>query len=365
MKIQLIDLKAQQEHFDAESTIKKVVESCRFIGGDEVTLFEKKFAKFCDKKYCVGVASGTAAIHLALLAYSIGKGDEVITTPYTFIATVEPIIHVGATPVFVDIDPKDHTIDVKKIEKAITKRTKAIIPVHIFGYPCNMDPIIKIAKKHNLKIIEDACQAHGAKYKKKCIPVSETGIFSFFPAKNLGAMGDAGAVVTNNKKIAEKIAKLRDHGRTTKYEHDIIGFNYRLDAIQAAILRKKLESLRINNILRSLLALKYEEKLSGVVQVIECPKCEYSSPVFHLFVIKTDKRDELKAFLKEREIETGIHYPIPLHLQPALKFLGYKKGDFPISEDYADKVLSIPLYPELDNKADIVIEKILKFFKGE
>lgn len=364
-KIQLINLKKQYEiaKEGIDLAIKNIIQRGRFIGGPELKEFENEFAKFCGKEYCIGVSSGTTAIHLALLAYGIGMGDEVITVPNTFIATVEPIIHVGAKPVFVDINPKDHTIDVNQIEKVITTRTKAVIPVHLFGYPCDMNKIIKIAKKYKLKIIEDCAQAHGAKYKGKIVPISETGIFSFFPSKNLGAFGDAGAVVTDNKAVAKKVAKLKDHGRTSKYKHEFVGFNYRLDTLQAAILNAKLGYVKIENVMRCVSAIKYEHALSDIVDVIPYPDNKYADPVFHLYVIKTKKRAKLQQFLAQRGIETGIHYPIPLHLQPALKFLGYKKGDFPVTEEYAKKMLSLPLFPELNEDINKVIKSILLFFK--
>lgn len=361
-QIPLVDLKAQYASIKDEikETINRVLDSTQFIMGDEAFLFEKEFAKFCGSKYCTGVSSGTSALHLALLACGIGPNDEVITVPFTFIATAEAISHVGAKVVFVDIEPNTYTIDINKLEKSITKNTKAIIPVHLYGHPANMMQIIEIAKKYNLKVIEDAAQAHGAKINGKSVGTfGDVGCFSFFPAKNLGAYGDGGACITNNDEIAKQIYLLRDHGRTKKHLHEVKGFNYRLDALQAAILRVKLKYLPTWIETRRKLALSYRELLSKLPITIPFESPGYYH-AYHLYVIQSKIRDLLQSELKKQGIQTGIHYSIPLHLQPAYKDLGYKKGDFPVSESSSETVLSLPLYPELTNENQLKIVQAIK-----
>lgn len=348
-KIPLVDLKVQYISIrdEIQVAINKVLDSTCFVMGEEVALFEKEFAAFCGARYCVGVANGTAALHLALLACGIKPGDEVITTPYTFIATTEAISHVGAKVVFVDIEPTTYTIDVNKLEQAITSRTKAIIPVHLYGHPANMSCIMQIAAKYKLKVIEDAAQAHGAMFHGQSVSTfGDIGCFSFFPAKNLGAYGDAGAVVTNNDAIAKRICLLRNHGRAEKYEHEMEGFNYRLDTLQAAILRVKLKYLSQWTEARRKCAMYYEELLHNLPLVLpsEVQGCHH---VYHLYVVRTPQRDTLRAVLRQQGIETGIHYPLPLHIQGAYHHLGYKEGDFPVAEVCARSVISLPLYPEL------------------
>ena len=323
--------------------------------GENVKKFEQEFAKFCNTKYAIGVGNGTDALYLALRALGVKKGDEVIIPAKTFVATAEPITLNGAKSVLVDIDPETFNIDTKQIEKAITKRTKAIMPVHLYGQPSDMAPILKIAKKHKLFVIEDAAQAHGANYKgKKVGSMGDVSCFSFFPAKNLGAYGDGGIVVTNNQKIAEKIFMLRDHGRRDKhadqYTHQTEGVNSRLDELQAAILRVKLRHLPDWNRKRQKNTKIYNSFLKKIKE-IKVPKIQPGfESVYHLYVIRTNNRDALKKALKEIGIATGVHYPIPLHLQPALKYLGYKKGDFPEAEKAAKEVLSLPMYPELSKR---------------
>jgi dTDP-4-amino-4,6-dideoxygalactose transaminase len=361
-KIPLVDLKAQYLSIkdEIDEAIQRVISKTAFILGEEVEAFEEEYARYCGAKYCVGVASGTAALHLALLACGIGPGDEVITTPFTFIATAEAISHCGARPVFVDIDPQTYNIDPSKIEAAITDRTKAIVPVHLYGQPADMDPILAIAQRYGLKVIEDAAQAHGAEYKgKRMGTLGDVACFSFYPGKNLGAYGDAGAVVTNNPEIAREVRLLRDHGRESKYEHLEIGYGERLDALQAAILRVKLRYLDQSNTRRREIAKAYSSELSklGRVKVPHLP--EQVRPVFHLYVVQVENRDGLLARLRADGILAGIHYPIPLHLQPAYAWLGQGEGSFPAAEEAAQTVLSLPMYPELtDAQIQIVIEAI-------
>lgn len=343
--------------------IKQVLESGRYIMGPEVTRFEENFAKFCRAKYCVGTSSGTESLYLTLLALGIGRGDEVITVPNTFTATAEVIVLVGAKPVFTDIDPETANLDPKSLKNKITRKTKAVIPVHLHGNPVDMDKLYKLIKPLGIAVIEDAAQAHGAEYKGKVIGslASISTCFSFHPVKNLGAFGDAGAVVTNNKKLAIVLRKLINHGRENHYFHSLIGTTGRLDAIQGAILDIKLKYLDKWIEKKSKLAEYYKKKLSDVCKFIEITKGAKSA--HHVVAILTSKRDKLAEYLKSFGIETGIHYPVPLHLQPAYKFLGYKKGDFPVAEKYARETLSLPLYSHMSKKEiDFVIAKILQFY---
>jgi dTDP-4-amino-4,6-dideoxygalactose transaminase len=367
MTIPLVDLEAQYLSIkdEMDAAIQRVVDSTSFILGPDVRAFEEEFARFCGVQHAVGVDSGTAALHLAFLTCDIGPGDEVITTPHTFIATTGMLGRVGARPVFVDIDPQTYNMDPTKIEAAITERTKAIMPVHLYGQPAEMDPILKIADRHGLKVIEDAAQAHGAEYKgRRAGSMSHVAIFSFYPGKNLGAYGDAGAVVTDVGEIAEKVRLLRNHGRRDKYEHLLQGFNYRIDTLQAAILRAKLAHLEEWNEARRRHAATYRELLSDLGLVLPYEP-EHVRVVYHLFVIRLEGRDALREHLKARGISTGIHYPIPLHLQPAYRYLGYKEGDFPISEKCARQVLSLPMYPELTQaQMEEVARAIREFLEG-
>ena len=349
MTIKFVDLKAQylsiKDEFDA--AIADVIDHTAFIGGEQVRLFEEEFAAFCGVKYALGVGNGTDALELALSACGIGRGDEVITVANTFAATVEAIVNQGAHPVLVGIDPRTYNIDVGKIEECITERTKAIIPVHLYGQPANMDPILEMARRHNLIVIEDAAQAHGAMYKGRVAgSMGDVACFSFYPGKNLGAYGDAGAVVTNNDEIASKIALLRNHGAVEKYVHKVVGRNSRLDGIQAAVLRVKLRHLREWNAARRERVGWYNELLSGL-DVVTPNEPEWSEAVYHLYVIRVSQRDLVRQRLQEAGIETGIHYPIPLHLQPAFHYLGYKESDFETTEAYAGEILSLPMYAEL------------------
>lgn len=364
MQIPLVDLKAQYLSIKEEidEAIQRVLNKCNFIMGDEVKEFEEELASFCSAKYAVGVSSGTDALLLALKAINIQPGDEVITVPNTFIATTEAITMAGGKIKFVDIDEETFNIDTNKIESAITNKTRAILPVHLYGQPANMDPIIDVAKKYNLKVIEDAAQAHGAEYKNKRVgALGDIGIFSFYPGKNLGAYGDAGAVVTNDPDISNKIAMLRNHGRTKKYEHEYEGYNCRLDTLQAAILRVKLKYINSWNEARRNHASSYRKLLQNTDIILPTEQKD-NKHIYHIFAVRTADRDNLLNKLKNEGIGAGIHYPIPLHLQPAYRYLGYKAGDFPITEKCAREIISLPMYPELDEvKIKKIAEAISKF----
>ena len=347
--VPFVDLGVQYRAIAAEinDAISKVIQDSDFILGREVRLFEEEFAAFCDAHYAVGVDSGTSALELALRAFDIGPGDEVITAANSFIASALGISHTGAKPALVDVDPCTYTMDVKAVERAVTPRTKAIIPVHLYGHPAHMDPIRELAEKRRLIVIEDACQAHGARYRGK--PAGSLGhaaAFSFYPGKNLGAYGDGGIVVTNDQKIATRLEMLRNYGQKEKYKHLFRGYNRRLDTMQAAILRVKLKYLEKWNAARRSNAKLYQEHLEGSEVVLpgEAPGVE---SVWHLYIIRTEHRDQLKEHLASKGINAGIHYPIPIHLQPAYQDLGYKRGDFPVTEASADRILFLPMYAEL------------------
>jgi dTDP-4-amino-4,6-dideoxygalactose transaminase len=364
--IPLVDLKAQYNSIKTEidNAIQGVLDSTSFIMGDELKRFEEEFALFCNTKYAIGVANGSDALILALKACGIGEADEIITVPHTFIATTEAITHVGGKIVFVDINPKTYTIDVSRIEEKISNKTRAIIPVHLYGQPADMDPIMELAKKYNLKVIEDAAQAHGAEYKgKKVGSIGDVACFSFYPGKNLGAYGDAGMITTNSEEIAKRVKLLRNHGSIKKYEHKIEGYSSRLDNLQAAILRVKLRHLNKWNDLRRRNAKKYNELLNNIDNVIVPYEADYAKHVYHLYVIRTEERDQLKEDLKTNGVTTGIHYPIPLHLQPAYNYLGYKEGDFPITEECSKKILSLPMFAELSDRQIDEIVKLIENIK--
>jgi dTDP-4-amino-4,6-dideoxygalactose transaminase len=349
MHIPFVDLKAQYETLKDEvaEAIRGILDSAQFIGGEAVASFERDFAAYCQVRYARGVASGTDALHLALRALGIGHGDEVITTANTFMATAAAIVATGARPVFVDIDPDSYTIDPSMIERALTGRTRAIVPVHLFGQPADMGPIKEIARRRALYVVEDAAQAHGAEYQGvRTGALGDVGCFSFYPAKNLGAYGDGGAVTTNSAAIAERIERLRDHGRTTHHSHAEIGFNSRLDALQAAVLQIKLRRLDEWNASRRRAAEWYAAELAQ--SGIKTPFVRQGSThVYHLYVIATNERDAMRSKLDEAGVATGIHYPLPLHLQPALAHLGYRRGDLPCCEAMAARSLSLPMFPEL------------------
>jgi len=348
--VPFLDLRAQHDPLRAEimAAIEEVVDRNAFAGGPFVTAFEEDFAKFCETQHAIGLGNGTDALWLALLAAGVGQGAEVITVPHTFMATAEAITFCGATPVFVDVDPQSYTMDPAQLERAITPRTKAIIPVHLYGQMADMDPILEIAKRHNLIVIEDACQAHGAEYKgRKAGSIGHAGCFSFYPGKNLGAWGEAGAVTTNDGELAKRIKVLRDHGQSTKYHHSMIGWNARMDGIQGVVLRIKLRSLAQGNAARRAHAAKYDAALVGQSGVIAPPVMSHGSHVYHLYVIRVKARDRLMQALGERGVATGIHYPKPVHLQEAYRSLGYGQGSFPVTEACAAEIVSLPMFPEL------------------
>lgn len=362
MAIPLVDLKAQYRTIKPEidAAVSRILENTSFILGSEVEGFEKSFAQYCETQHAIGVCSGTSALQLAMMACGIGAGDEVITTPFTFIATAAAISHTGATPVFVDIAERTYNLDPAKVEAAITPRTKAILPVHLYGQPAEMDALLDIAKRHGLRVIEDACQAVGATYQgHKVGSLADVGCFSFYPSKNLGGAGDGGMATTNDDQIADKMRKLRDHGRTSHYGHEVIGFTNRLDAMQAAILAVKLNHLDDWNEARRQRAASYTQLLSQLdaITPYEAPGCR---SVYHVYAIRMAQRDEILQHLRSKGIGAGIHYPIPVHLQPAYGFMGIPKGSYPVAEACADSVLSLPIYPELTQEQ---IEQVVAAIK--
>jgi len=326
----------------------QVIDASAFAGGPMVAQFEHDFAAFCGTTSAVGVGSGTDALWLALLGLGVGAGDEVITVPATFMATAEAISWCGARPVFVDIDPVTYTMNPALIEHAITPRTRAIIPVHLYGQMADMDPIMEVARRHKLFVIEDACQAHGADYKgRRAGSIGHAGCFSFYPGKNLGALGEAGMVVTNDRLLADRICVLRDHGQATKYHHTKIGWNARMDGLQAAALRIKLRTLDRDNAMRRELARAYTVALADCPNLVTPNTAPGQRHVFHLYVVRVLDRDHLATALAQRGIGTGIHYPIPAHLQEAYAGLGYARGSLPVAEEWAQEVLSLPMHPSL------------------
>lgn len=347
---------------EIDAALLGTIRSGWFILGPRVAEFEKEFAAYCGAKFAVGVGSGTEALHLSLVAAGIKEGDEVITVANTAVPTVCAVISANAKPVFVDIDPLSFNMDPSLIRKKISKRTKAIIPVHLYGQSADMGPIMKIAKEHGLHVIEDACQAHGTEYKgRKVGTLGDMGCFSFYPSKNLGCYGDGGMVITNNGKLAEKIRLLRNYGQKQRYLHITKGFNSRLDEIQAAILSVKLKYLDKWNRRRRALASLYDSLLKD--PKVQTPlEMEYSKHIYHLYVIRSGKRDELQAHLKEKGIQTNIHYPIPIHMQKAYRDLKIGKGSLPVTEKYASQILSLPLFPELkEEEVKYVADTILKW----
>ncbi len=362
-----VDLKAQYATIkkEVDQAIAEVIESTQFVRGKAVAEFEKAFAGYCGVSHAVGVANGTDALMLALRALGVGAGDEVITTPFTFTATTEAIHWVGAKVVFVDIDPENYTIDVGQLESKITERTRAIVPVHLYGHPADMDAILELAKKHDLKVIEDAAQAHGALYKGKRVgSFGHAACFSFYPGKNLGAYGDAGGVVTNDAKIAETVKILGDHGSARKYENDFLGFNSRLDGIQGAVLNVKLKYLDPWNQRRRAIADLYNRAFTEVDEIATPRESTWAESVYHLYVVQTGNREALKQKLNEAGIGAALHYPRPLHLQKAYDFMGHKRGAFPVAEQAADRVLSLPNYPEMtDEMVGEVVERLKEIMR--
>lgn len=366
MNVAFVDLKRQNKLYRKifSRVLLQTLDKSLFVGGEFIERFERDFARFCGKKYCVGLNSGTDAILFALLAYGIGPDDEVITTPNSYFSPAMMISQTGAIPVFVDVDPKSANIDANNIEAAITKKTRAIIPVHLCGQPADMDPIIAIARKHKLIIIEDACQAHGALYKGKRVPITETGAFSFYPGKNLGAFGDAGAIVTDSKKIRDTVLKLRNDGSTEKYIHTQFGYKSRLDTLQASILSVKLPYLKTWNIKRRKAAALYNKLLSSIPQVITPVEMSYSYHIYHLYMIECQRRDSLQKYLASHGVTTVIHYPVPIHLQKPYREKGHKPGMFPVTEKRAKHILSLPMFPEIrTDEITYICKTVQRFYR--
>jgi dTDP-4-amino-4,6-dideoxygalactose transaminase len=362
--IPFLDLKAQycQIKPEVDAAVARAIESAQFVLGPEVAAFESRFAAYCNVSHCCAVNSGTSALHLALLAAGIGPGDEVITVSMTFVATTAAVLYSGARPVFVDVDPITWTMDPALIEAAITPRTKAILPVHLHGLMADMDPIMAIAHRHGLVVIEDAAQAHGAEYRgRRAGSIGNLGCFSFYPGKNLGAYGEGGAVVTNQPDLTRKLSLLRDWGQEAKYNHVVAGYNYRMDGIQGAVLNVKMDYIESWTEARRSVAAQYDRLLA------KFPCARPGSPahsrhVYHVYAVGLPRRDEALKVLQEGGVGVGIHYPVPVHLQKAYANLGYRTGDFPVTEKLADQVLSLPIYPELapEKVAEVVtlLEKV-------
>ncbi len=349
--IPFLDLRAQFRSLRNEilPEVEKVLDSARYAQGPAAEEFERAFAEYCGARRCVGLNTGTSALHLALRCLDVGPGDEVITVPMTFIATVWAISYAGARPVFVDIDPRTRTMDPNLLERAITTRTKAIIPVHLYGFPADLDAIRAVADRHGIPLIEDAAQAQGARYKGTRLGgTGNLTCTSFYPGKNLGACGEGGALLTDDPEIAARACRLRDHAQSQRYHHDELGYNYRMDSIQGAVLSVKLRHLDAWNEARRTRATEYRRRLQGLPLGLPTVP-DYAEPVWHLYVVELDGRDAIRAELGRRGIETGLHYPVPVHLQKAYGELGHRPGDFPHSEALATRCLSLPIYPELTN----------------
>jgi len=362
MKVPFLDLKAHHAPMldEINRAIQDVIVEGAFAGGPHVAAFESAFASYCNCRHAIGVGSGTEALWLILLGLGVGSGDEVITVPSTFMATAEAITYCGATPVFVDVDERTYTMDAAKLGKAITSKTKAIIPVHLFGQPADMDPILEIARSYGLSVIEDACQAHGAKYKGRTVgTLGDAAAFSFYPGKNLGAFGEAGAIVTNNPELQDKIRILRDHGQTRKYHHTMVGWNGRMDGIQGGVLRIKLRHLEKGNRLRQSHAAHYDLAFDDIEEITTPVKAAYADHVYHIYAIRVEHRDDVACSLAEMGIGCGIHYPVPIHLQEAYHHLGYQRGDFPVAERCSGEFLSLPMFPELTHaQIELVVQAV-------
>lgn len=362
-RVEFVDLKRQYARIkdEVDAAMSAVIHAGAFVGGQAVEEFEKNFARYCETEYAVAVANGTDALHLALLALGVGPGDEVITVSHTFIATVASIVQVGAQPVLADINPDTYGLEPSTLEKYITPRTKAIIPVHIYGHPTDMAPIMEIAERHNLFVLEDACQAHGARYKgQRAGSLGHIAAFSFYPGKNLGAYGDGGAITTNDASLAERVKTLRNHGGINKYQHEVWGYNSRLDGVQAAVLNVKLRYLDEWNARRREIAQLYAKLLANVPDVIVPAEAEWAEPVYHLYVIRTGQRSKLQATLSAEGIATGIHYPIPVHKQPSwIAKFGQLQTSQELVEKYADEILSLPMHPDMtDEEVHLVADVI-------
>ena len=361
--IPYLDLRAQIQPLRAEldAAVARTIDNCSFCLGPDVAQFEKDFAKFCGAEHCVAFNSGTSALHIALLLLGVGPGDEVITTPYTFVATSWAISYVGAKPVYVDVDDTTFNLDPKLMEQAITPRTKAVMPVHLYGQPFDVDAIREICRKHKLPLVEDACQSHGAKWKGQVVGTfGDISCFSFYPGKNLGAFGEGGALVTNNPEFAKRARSLREHGSTVRYYHDEVGFNYRMEGFQGAVLGVKLKHLEKWTRERQRVARRYTELLAGTP--LQLPReAAGAESVWHLYVVRHPRRDELKKHLDENKVGCALHYPVPLHLQKCYASLGHKAGDFPAAEKAARECLSLPIFPEL---TDAQIQRVADVVKG-
>lgn len=356
--VPVVDLRAQYRSIkpDIDEAVLRVLGSAQFILGEEVAAFEREFARFCGTTEAVAVNSGTSALHLALLAAGVGPGDEVITVPFTFIATIAAIQYTGARPVLIDIDPRTYTMDPSLLARAVTPRTKVIVPVHLYGQPADMDPILEIARTRGVAVIEDAAQAHGAEYRgRRCGSIGDLAAFSFYPSKNLGAYGEGGAVVTGHPEYARRIRVMRNWGEERRYEHVVKGFNYRMDGLQGAILRVKLRRLEQWTEARRVHAAEYDRRLAGSELVAPFARPD-SRHVYHAYTVRAPHRDGCRQHLVARGVQTAVHYPIPAHLQPAYTDLGYRRGDFPVSEAAAAEVLSLPMFPELRaEQIDVVV----------
>ncbi|MCA1583164.1 MAG: DegT/DnrJ/EryC1/StrS family aminotransferase [Acidobacteria bacterium] len=368
MDVPYFDLKAQYAALREEivPALERVCENASFILGPEVTAFEKEFAAYCEVKHCVALNTGTSALHLAMLAAGVGRDDEVVTTANTFIATAEAISYIGAKPVFVDIDRATANIDPRQIERAVTNRTKAIVPVHLYGRPVDLDAILKIGADRNIPVIEDACQAHGARYRGKRIGgFGMAAGFSFYPGKNLGAYGEGGALTTDDDRVAELARTLRDHGSTRRYYHDLVGWNYRMDGFQGAVLRIKLRHLDDWTARRIAIAKMYRQILKGSTVVVpdDSPDAE---AIYHLFVVYVENRDAVRTALEAKGVQTAIHYPVPVHLQKAYAYLGHQAGAFPHTEWAAERAISLPLFPELtDEQVRYAAEALVEVAGGK
>jgi dTDP-4-amino-4,6-dideoxygalactose transaminase len=366
MKVNFVDLKIQYQSIKEEmdSAIKDVIDNAAFIMGERLKRFEDNFAKAHEAKYCIGTSSGTDSLHLALWALGVGQGDEVIVPVNTFFATAEAVSIAGATPVFVDNDPITYNIDIAKIEEKINSKTKAIIPVHLYGQAVDMDPILAMAKKHKLFVVEDCAQSHLETYNGKPTgSIGDIGCFSFYAGKNLGAYGEGGAVTTNNEELYKKMSLIRDHGSSKRYHHDIVGHNYRLEGLQAAVLNVKLKYLEQWNEMRRVNASLYAKKLENIKEVLTPVISDFAKHVYHLYVVRVENRDALQKFLSENSVYTGLHYPIPLHMQRAYADLDYQEGDFPVAEAYANQIISLPMFPELkEEEITYICDHIASFY---
>lgn len=366
--VPFVDLRAQYRAIrdEVRAAMDQVIEDAAFIGGKALHDFQDAFARYSGVRHGIGVSSGTSALHLALDACGVRPGDEVITVPSTFIATTEAITQAGGVIRFVDIEPEAFTLDPRRLDEAVGPKTKAVMPVHLFGQTADMDPIMATARARGLRVIEDAAQAHGATYNgRRAGGLGDIAGFSFYPGKNLGAYGDGGFVMTNDEEMARRVRLLLDHGRTTKYEHIAEGYNYRLDALQAAILTVKLRHLDSWNAARRRVAHAYDERLAGMDGLVLPVEQPGRGHIYHIYAVRSDRRDALRAHLEKKGIASGVHYPIPLHMQPAYRHLGIAKGSFPLSEALAETVLSLPMFPEMEERqVDAVCGAIGEFFTG-